>query len=194
MHRQRSLPTPLSRARVCRSRSGLLRAETPPSHHDHGLGIPCVLVLIGKWEAVLGPRRFTGQNKHACEIVGLLATSFKPQQPFSSRPIHDSGEIPGANHAIKKKHWSADASDCLDHSFTPQLAANRISDLPRHSSPATRNPARKTNRSFRCFCYSRLSSCTAQTSCLSQPAKPAWGICCADQIGFACQEFRKQSA
>ena len=49
---------PDSRRLVCRSRSGSLRAGTPPSHHDHGLGIPSVLALIGEWEALLGPRRF----------------------------------------------------------------------------------------------------------------------------------------
>ena len=73
MHRHWNLPALLSRARVgirlqpapggpplqvshtiltqadwwCRSRSGSLRAGTPPSHHDRGGGIPNVLALIG---------------------------------------------------------------------------------------------------------------------------------------------------
>ena len=37
---------------VRRSRSGPLRAGTPPSHHYRGVGIPTVLVLIGAWDAV----------------------------------------------------------------------------------------------------------------------------------------------
>ena len=43
---------------VCRSRSGPLRAGTPPSHHDRGVGISSSLALIGAWDAVLGLQRF----------------------------------------------------------------------------------------------------------------------------------------
>ena len=90
MHRNGSLPAPLSCARagvrlqpapaaapsdkpyhpdssrlVRRSRSGPLRAGTPSGHHDRGVGIPSVLALIGARDAGLGLRRFRGQNKCA---------------------------------------------------------------------------------------------------------------------------------
>ena len=61
---------------ACLSRSG--RPGTPPSHHDRGIGIPSVLALIGAWDAVLGLRRFRGQNKCACAVIGSLAVSLNP--------------------------------------------------------------------------------------------------------------------
>ena len=129
MYRRRSLPAPLSRAQigvrlqpapaaapsdqpyhpdlgrlVCRSRSGPLRAGTPPSHHDGGDGIPSVLALMRAWDATPGLRRFRGQNKGACEVViGSLAVSLGSQQPFPSCPIFGRVEIPGPNHAMEKK-------------------------------------------------------------------------------------------
>ena len=84
---QISLHHPDSSRQACRSRSGPLRAGTPPSHHDRGVGIPSVLALIGARDTVLGLRQFRGQNKCACAVVGLLAISLSPQQPFSSSPI-----------------------------------------------------------------------------------------------------------
>ena len=67
-------------------------------------------------------------------------------------------------------------------------AANRISNLLRQSSLATRNPARKTDRSYRGFCYRRLSSRTAYTEGLSNRPSSQGNLLCADQIDFACEE------
>ena len=101
MHRHWDIPAPLSRARVgvrlqptpaaapsaepyhpdssrlvCRSRSGSLRAGTPPSRHDRGVGVPKCFgtdrsLRRGTW-------RFRGQNKVACGMVGPLAFSLSP--------------------------------------------------------------------------------------------------------------------
>ena len=139
MHRYGSLPVPLSRGRVgvrlhpapaaapsdqpylpdssllvCRSRTGPLGTESPPSHHDRGDGMPRVLALIGACDA-RGPlvgvkvfahldrRRSKGQN------MGVCAQRWSPRHlpqssgAVSSSPTCDRGETLGANHAVEKK-------------------------------------------------------------------------------------------
>ena len=69
--------------------------------------------------------------------------------------------------------------------------ANKISDLPRHSSPATRNPAKKTDRSYCNFCHRGSSSRTAHTRGFHN--RQAFRTAsCPDQTGFACAGLRKQ--
>ena len=73
---------------VCRSRSGPVRARTPPRHHDREVGIPSVLAPIGARDAVLGLGRFRGQNKCACAVVvGSLAVSIVSQQLFPTQAV-----------------------------------------------------------------------------------------------------------
>ena len=49
--------------------------------------------------------------------------------------------------------------------------ADKISNLPRHSSPATRNPAKTKDRSYRDFCYRRLPSRTVRTRGSAKPSR-----------------------
>ena len=201
MHRYGSLPAdqpyhPDSGRLVCRSRSGPLRAGTPPSHHDRGVGIPSVLALIGARDAVLGLRRIRGQNTCACVVVGPLAVSLSPQQPFSSSPIYDRGETPGADHAMEKKEVLD--GRCIvsigsqSHSAARQRTGSRLSH---GTDPQRRGIQRgRTDPSYRDSCYRRSSSPTARTKGSFTTGQACRGISCADQIGFACDEFQRQIA
>ena len=146
MYRHRGLPATLPRARVgfrlqpapaalpdephypdssrvvCHSRSGSMRAGSPPSHQDRGDRSPSVLALIGASSAVLRctssfarrplfgvtvpaglyPWRLKGQNKCASALDGLLPASLRRQQPFHSNPILGCIVSPGAQHAMEK--------------------------------------------------------------------------------------------
>ena len=65
--------------------------------------------------------------------------------------------------------------------------STEANQIPRHPSPATRNPAKTTDRSYRDFCHRRLSSRTAHTRGESFTTSQAIeGILCADQTSFAC--------
>ena len=101
----RGAPAPLSRARVgVRLQPASAAAPQDQPYHPDSSRLACRSRSgSGASDAVLGPRRFRGQNKCACGMVGFLAIHPSPQQPFSSSPIHDSGETPGANHAMEKK-------------------------------------------------------------------------------------------
>ena len=82
---------------ACRSRSGPLRAGTPPSHHDRGVGISSVLALIGARDG-----DSEDKNKCACAVVGL---GYLPQSRAAVllKPDTRRSVSLGANHAMQKK-------------------------------------------------------------------------------------------
>ena len=181
---------------VCRSRSGSLRAGTPPSHHDRGVGIPSVLALIGARDAVLGLRRFRRENKCACAVVGPLATSLGPQQPFSSSPTYDRGETPGANHATEKKEVLD--GRCIvsigpqSHSAVRQRTGSRLS---RGTDPQRRRiqRGRQTVPTEILFTGDHLRAQPVRRGSFTTD-QACRGISCADQTPVACEEFRRQTA
>ena len=87
---------------------------------------------------------------------------------------------------------------CANAAWTPvpphSTTATLVSVLQRHWSLETKNPARKTNRSYQGFCCRQLSSRTAHTEGSFPTGQACKGIFCADQIGFACEEFQRQNA
>ena len=190
MHRHWNLPAPPSRARlgvrlqpapvaappdqpyhpdsrrlVCRSRSGSLRAGTPPSHHDRGDGIPSVLALIGARDAMPGLWRFRGHNKGACAVViGTLAVSLGSLQPLHSSPTFGQEVSPGANHALEKK-------EVLDgmctvplgpqsHSAVRQCTGSRV---PETLIPRDEESGEEDRPFLPRFLLQEISSCTACT-------------------------------
>ena len=125
-----------------------------------------------------------------CAKVGHLAISLSPQQPLPSSPLFGRSVPPGANHAVEEK-------DVLDGRSTwtavslRSTTVHRASGLPRHCSPETRNPARKTDRFHRDSCYGRSSSRTARTKGSFTTGQACKGISCADQTCFACEYLRR---
>ena len=61
-------------------------------------------------------------------------------------------------------------------------------------SPRRRIQRGRQNRSCRGFCRRRLSSRTAQSGGSFPTSQACRGIFCANQFGFTCEEFQRQSA
>ena len=184
---------PVSGRLVCSSRIGPLRAGTPPSHHDGGDGIPSVLALIGGWDALPELWRFRGQNKGAW-VAGSLAVSLGSLQPFPSSPTVGCAEIPRPNHAMEKEEV-LDGRKILPPG--PRLAPQY--DSEQDLSRSTHLPRGGIQRGRQAVLTEILvagDSFSAQPvrRSLSQPAKVCRRIFCADRIGFACEEFRRQNA
>ena len=127
------------------------------------------MALIGAWDEVLrctlgfarrlfllvlNPWRLIGQNQCACAVEvsfvylpqSSAAVSLKPDtlQCCVSWFAACHEKERGAGRQMLGVAWSQ---------VSPRsMAANRISDLQRHSSPATRNAAKTTDRSCCDFC------------------------------------------
>ena len=69
--------------------------------------------------------------------------------------------------------------------FRPAARKRTRRNPARHSSPATRNPARRTDRSCRDSCYKRSSSRKARTKGSFITDQACKGISCADRTCFA---------
>ena len=167
-----NLPAPLSRARVvrlqpapaaapadqpyhpdssrlvCHSRSGPLRAGTPPSHHDRGDKRPSVLALIGAWDARLA----CGDSEDKTSVRAWWLVLWLSPSVFSSR-------FPQARYSSvvclwvsimpwkRKKCWTAETLCRLDASFSLQYDSEL--DLGSPEAPVPRDEeSTKENRPF----------------------------------------------
>ena len=177
MNRHRGLPAMVPRARVgfrlqpapaaalpdqpfcpgssrvlCHSRSGPLRAGSPPNHQDRGDRSPSVLALIGAWNAVLrctlgfARRRLfsTQRTNQVCLRGGRSSTCLSPQQPFHSNPVLGCIVSLGAQHAMEKKKV-LDGTCIVSlglkfHSSVRQRTGSRIS---RGTGPSWRGTQRR---------------------------------------------------
>ena len=177
--------SPLSPRRLQTSRTILTQADwcavravarweqgVPPVITTVGSGSR--VALIGAWDAMPGTRRFRGQNKFACAVVGPLAIS----------PLLLGSRLPQARYATvvciwvpimpwkRMRCWLADAFCRLDPSLALQYDSELDLGSPEALIPETRNPARKTDRSCRNSCYRRFRAQPVRRG-LSHPAKPA---------------------
>ena len=160
VHRHRSLPAPLSRARVgvrlqpappdqpycpdssrvvCRSRSGPMRVGIPHSHPDRGVGIPSVLVLTGACESVLHPghRKVTTFRSEGLDLrrfkvknMGVCAKGDLLAISLSPQQPFPSSPMFGRGVSPGANRAMHCATWAPSHSAVTK--ANRISDLPRH--------------------------------------------------------------
>ena len=203
MQRHRSLPATLLRARaglrlqstptaapaekshypdssrvVCHSRSGPVRTGSPSSHQAISL-------------AGLNTWQLKEQNKSERVLCDRLPATLGAQQPSHSSLSLGYIQSSGARHAMERKKSAGRQMQFVAGTQISlrSTAANGLSDLPKHSSPATRNPAKTTYRSHRDFCCKRLFSCTAHTRWSFTASHAFRRIFRADQTGSASEEI-----
>ena len=227
MHRHRSLPAvglslparsrrrvpdqpyyPGSSRLVCHSRSGPMRAGSPPIHQDRGERCSSVLALIGGRSVALHlgfakrpfcgvavlaglyPWRLKGQNKCASAVDGLPPTSLSPQQSFRSSPTLGSVVSLGAQHAKEKKEvLDGRCVVSLGLKFRPAVRERTRSRISRGTNPPRRGTQRR-RQTVPTAISATGDFLRAQTV---QGGRTGQAFC-ADQTGFTCAGLQKTNA
>ena len=138
-------------------------------------------------------RRRSKRAKDECVRQGW-SPGYPPQSSpaVSLKPDIRPWCVSGCQSCHGKERGAERQTHCA--AWTPvslrSTTVQRVSGLPRHESPEPRNPARKSDRSYRDSCNRRLSSRTARTKGSFTTGQACKGIFFADQTGFACKELR----
>ena len=219
MHRHRSLPATLPRARagsrlqptsaaaladqphypdssrvVCHSRSDPVRTGSPPSHQDHRCRgrNPGVLALNGAWNAALrcAPGAARSLLSEATILAGLCTWQLK-QQNKSERVISD--RLPATLSAQQPFHSSLSVSGSQACHGEEKGAGRQMQFVAGTQISLPSMAADGLSDPPRNPARTH-SSATAHTRGSFTVTHAFRGIFCADQAGSACEELQKQHA